>query len=103
MVLLFAAAILAGLMLKDAEAADNCPPDERLSSSSFVDAVKLSRFSPRARADFVAAIVGEWPTANAADISTQLRIQHFMTQIATETGGVLRHRRKFKLFGRPAP
>jgi putative chitinase len=47
----------------------------------------LARFSPRARADLVSTIVSRWPSATAAGINTPNRIFHFISQMATETGG----------------
>jgi putative chitinase len=56
-------------------------------SRTTIDAVTLTKFSPKARADLVAAIIAQWPTATAAGINTPDRIHHFIAQMATETGG----------------
>jgi putative chitinase len=48
----------------------------------------LARFSPRARADLVFVILSQWSQATAAGINTPQRILHFISQIATETGGM---------------
>lgn len=70
-------------------AADNCGlATER--SENLVTSIKISKFSPRARADLVATLVNKWPDAFAAGVSTPVRTQHFLVQMATETGGFLR-------------
>lgn len=48
----------------------------------------IKRFAPGARADIVAGLVAGWPKIHAAGIVTPLRLQHFMTVTATETGGL---------------
>ena len=50
----------------------------------------LSRFSPRGRADLLQAILSNWNLVTAAEIKTPLRTQHFLTQLAVETGGFIR-------------
>jgi putative chitinase len=44
--------------------------------------------APRARADIVAAFVAADDRIAAAEITTPLRIAHFLAQVATETGGL---------------
>jgi putative chitinase len=70
-------------------AAENCGVvTER--SEDLVTSIKISKFSPRARADLVATLVNKWPDAFAAGVNTPVRTQHFMVQMATETGGFVR-------------
>jgi predicted chitinase len=56
--------------------------------SDLVGCESISKFSPRARADIVCEIAKNWMSADSAGINTVLRIQHFFSQIATETGGM---------------
>lgn len=51
-------------------------------------ASELKAFAPSAKPSIIAAIVNGWPKAEAAGIKTPRRVQHFMTQIAVETGGL---------------
>lgn len=53
-----------------------------------ITAAQIKKFAPGAKPALVNAIVANWPLAVAAGISTDLRTQYFMTQIATETGGL---------------
>lgn len=53
-----------------------------------VTAAQIKKFCPSAKPALVNAIVANWPVAVAAGISTDLRIQHFMAQIAVETRGL---------------
>jgi putative chitinase len=52
-----------------------------------VDQASLSSFSPRARADLIKAIVDRWDLATEAEITSTNRVEHFIAQLATETGG----------------
>ncbi|MBA1154928.1 glycoside hydrolase family 19 protein [Microvirga mediterraneensis] len=52
-----------------------------------IDAASLARFSPRARADVVSTMVSNWKIASQAGIVGTKRIEHFIAQLATETGG----------------
>lgn len=47
----------------------------------------LKKFSPRAKPEILAAIVEQWPRAASAGIDTPNEIYHFLSQLATETGG----------------
>lgn len=52
-----------------------------------ITAERVRKLAPNARADLVMALVKGWPKIRDAGINTPLRVAHFMTQIATETGG----------------
>lgn len=54
-------------------------------------AERIKRFAPKARADFVQALVAGQRYLDAADINTPLRIQHFMAQIYHESMGLSRN------------
>jgi putative chitinase len=49
---------------------------------------QLKRFAPVARPDLIDAIVDGADQIRKAGITTPLRLQHFLAQIATETGGL---------------
>lgn len=51
-------------------------------------AERLKRFAPNARADIVQALVAGQDEMAAAGITTPLRLQHFLSQISPETGGL---------------
>lgn len=54
-----------------------------------VTAAQIKKFCPSANATLVDAIVKNWDYAELeGDIVTPLRIQHFFSEIATETGGL---------------
>ena len=55
-----------------------------------VSTQRIKAFSPKAQDAFVAAVVAHWAEAEAAGLGIPLRAQHFMAQIATETGGLKR-------------
>lgn len=78
--------LVAGLAA--AATAAHAQSTDKAAGSGLVTAEAIAKFSPRARADLVTAIVAQWQRAEADDINMPLRIQHFMAQIATETGGL---------------
>lgn len=49
---------------------------------------RISEFSPKASAKLVQAFVEHWNYAEEAKINSDLRIQHFIAQVATETYGL---------------
>ena len=51
---------------------------------------RIKAFSSKARDEFIAAIVAHWGEAEAIGLGIAWRAQHFMAQIATETGGLKR-------------
>lgn len=52
-------------------------------------AAQIKRLCPSAKPDLVDAIVKNWDYAELqGDIVTPLRVQHFLSEIATETGGL---------------
>lgn len=51
-------------------------------------AERLKRFAPKSRADIVQALVNGQDEIREADITTPLRLQHFLAQIWPETGGL---------------
>lgn len=53
-----------------------------------VTAAQIKKFTPTAKPALVTAIVDNWSDAVAAGIVTDLRMQHFFSEIATETGGL---------------
>lgn len=53
-----------------------------------VTASLLTRLCPSAKPDIVDVIVRGWPQAEAAGITTNLRLRHFLARIAVETGGL---------------
>jgi len=53
-----------------------------------VTAAQIKKFAPTAKPALVTAIVDNWSDAVAAGIVTDLRLQHFFSEIATETGGL---------------
>lgn len=59
-------------------------------SDNLVTSIKISKFSPRARADLAATLVNKWGEAFSAGVNTPVRTQHFLVQMAVETGGYLR-------------
>ena len=56
--------------------------------TNIINAGSISKFSPRTRADILNAIGAGLAQADAAGINTPLRIQHFFSEIATETDGL---------------
>ncbi|MDX0488362.1 hypothetical protein GOC76_30030 [Sinorhizobium medicae] len=53
-------------------------------------AKKFAAFSPGASAKLVQSFIEYWEFAEKAGINNDLRIQHFIAQVATETGGLRR-------------
>lgn len=84
-VLRFFAVIVLTLSIADASAQTDAQRDG--ANQYEISAVTLARFSPRARADLVAAIVSQWKLAEAADIKSTNRVHHLIAQMATETSG----------------
>ncbi|WP_434714679.1 peptidoglycan-binding protein (plasmid) [Rhizobium sp. YTUHZ045] len=56
-------------------------------SSSIVTFERITKFSPRARGDLALAIARLWKDPAPGELVNPIRVQHFMAQIATETGG----------------
>ncbi|WP_457664036.1 hypothetical protein [Sinorhizobium medicae] len=52
----------------------------------------LRKISPKARKEFVDAIIAAEPELKDAGITTRLRMAHFLAQVMTETGGAQAHR-----------
>ncbi|TCP80762.1 putative chitinase [Rhizobium sp. PP-CC-2G-626] len=71
------------------QAKNDCGPAVE-AADNLVTSLRISKFSPRARADLVAAIVNKWPVAFRAGVTTPVRTQHFLAQMATESGGFVR-------------
>lgn len=83
---------LAGVTLLGWQSSANaqaCDPVES-GLSQLVTAKRIARFAPQAAASIATGILARWADAIAAEIVTPVRIQHFFTQIATETGGLRR-------------
>lgn len=55
-----------------------------------ITAAQIKKLCSSAKAEIVNAIVDNWQVAVDAGITTDLRVQHFMTQIAVESGGLTR-------------
>lgn len=61
-----------------------------LAQSAFVTFEDIKRVSPTAKDELVQALIDLQPELAAAQINTDLRMAHFLTQVMTETGGVAR-------------
>ncbi|MDC9835135.1 peptidoglycan-binding protein [Rhizobium binxianense] len=72
-----------------AESSANCTCGNPIeaNSSSIVTFERITKFSPRARGDLALAIARLWKDPPPAELVNPIRVQHFMAQIATETGG----------------
>ncbi|MEZ0003184.1 peptidoglycan-binding protein [Sinorhizobium fredii] len=72
-----------------AETSRSCACDRPIESnpSSIVTLDRIVKFSPRARTDLAVAIARLWKDPPPGELITPIRVQHFMAQIATETGG----------------
>jgi putative chitinase len=64
-----------------------CDRPIEANSSSIVSLERITKFSPRARVDLALAIARLWKDPPPGELVNPLRVQHFMAQIATETGG----------------
>lgn len=64
-------------------------PEERSRNVNIrtVSTQTLSRISPRARADIVESMISNWDLAKKSGIVGANRTEHFIAQLATETGG----------------
>lgn len=63
-----------------------CPAPEK-GAPNVITRKQILAFSPRARATLVDAILAHWSGSASKGLNTPLRAQHFMAEIATETGG----------------
>lgn len=53
-----------------------------------VTRAEIKKLMPGAAADLVSAVVDNWGVAESAGINKPLRVQHFLSNIAVETGGL---------------
>lgn len=67
--------------------AQNVACEAAESGDAIVTEQKIARFSPRASITLVRAIRDGWAVAPNYGLISPARIQHFMAQLATETGG----------------
>ncbi len=65
-----------------------CTDPSILPTASLLTEQRIKRFSPRARADMIAALLCHPRFLVNADLTTELRVIHFMTQVAAETSGM---------------
>lgn len=56
----------------------------------FISSEEITRIAPRARKELVEALVDARDDLDEAGINTPIRLAHFVTQVMTETGGLVR-------------
>lgn len=71
----------------DVSATCGCDQPAEAADATIVTLERITAFSPRARSDLALAIVRLWKAPPPGELNNAIRVQHFMAQIATETGG----------------